>query len=96
MAAMTIYSQVMTPESSPAPSPILRSHSTMPVDIPAPEPTIHETFPNLFGLYRRFTTWPSVNPENDITIDDLTDAPTFINTTDRGYQKTENAFGTEP
>ena len=101
MAAMTIYSQAMTPESSPAPSPtsspspISRSPSPMPVDLPAPEPTIHETFPNLFGLYRRFTIWPSVDPENDITIDDLTDAPTFINTTDRGYRKAEDAFGTD-
>jgi hypothetical protein len=65
----------------------------MPVDIPTPQPMIHETIPNQFGLYRRFTTWPSVDPENDVTIDDLIDAPTFINTTDRGYRKAEEAFG---
>ena len=65
----------------------------MPVDRPSHKPIIHETVPNHFGLYRHFTTWPSVNPENDITIDDLTDAPTFINTTDCGYWKAKQAFG---
>jgi hypothetical protein len=99
MAAMTIYSQAVTPESSTTPSPaaspppISRSPSPMPVDMPTPEPMIYETTPNHFGLYRRFTTRPSVDPENDITIDDLTDAPTFINITDRGYRKAEEAFG---
>ena len=63
------------------------------VDNPIPEPIFHETIPNQFGLYRRFTTWPSVDPENDITLDDLVDAPTFINTTDRGYRKPEEVFG---
>jgi hypothetical protein len=99
MAALTIYSQAITPESSPAssraasPPPISRPASPMPVDTPTPEPMIHETIPNQFGLYRRFTTWPSVDPENDITIEDLVDAPTFINTTDRGYRKAEEVFG---
>ena len=99
MAAMTIYSQAVTPDSSPTPSqaastpPISRPPSPMPLDIPPPEPIIHETIANQFGLYRRFRTWPSVDPENDITIDDLIDAPTFINTTDHGYRKAEEAFG---
>jgi hypothetical protein len=99
LAAMNICSQVVTPESSPPPSPaaslpsISRPPSPMPVDMPSPKPTIHETIPNQFGLYRRFETWPSVDPENDVTIDDLIDAPTFLNTTDRGYRKAEEAFG---
>jgi hypothetical protein len=105
MAAMTNYSQAITPESSPSPSPppsptleaspgpISQPSSPMPVDMPTLEPIIHETIPNQLGLYRRFATWPSVDPENDITLDDLTDAPTFINTTDRGYRKAEDAFG---
>ena len=102
MAAMNICSQVVTPESSPPPSPaaslpsISRPPSPMPVDMPSPEPMIHETTPNQFGLYRRFETWPSVDPENDVTIDDLIDAPTFINTTDRGYRKAEEANGLAP
>ena len=95
MAALSTYSQVVTPDSFPTPSeassPISRPPS--PVDKPLPEPMIHKTVPNQFGLYQHFTTWPSVNPENDITIDDFTDAPTFINTTDRGYRKAEEAFG---
>ena len=96
MAALSTYSQVVTPDSSPAPSTAPSpsvSRPPSPVDMPSPEPMIHETVANQFGLYRRYTTWPSVDPENDITIDDLTDAPTFINTMDRGYRKAEEAFG---
>jgi hypothetical protein len=103
MAAMTIYSQAITPEPSPPPSPIQaaspisRSPSPMLVQLPPPdsEPIVHETTANQFGLYRRFTTWPSVDPENDITLDDLTDAPTFINTTDRGYRKPDEIFASK-
>jgi Plavaka transposase len=97
MAAMTIYSQALTPDPSPTPSQssptISRSPSPMPVDIPSTKPMFHETIPNQFGLYRRYTTWPSFDPEDDITIDDLIDAPSFINTTDRGYRKSEDAPG---
>ena len=94
MAALSTYSQAITPEPSPPPSPIQaasksRSLSPMPVEL---KPIIHETTPNHFGLYRHFTTWPSVDPENDITIDDLTDAPTFLNPTDRGYRKPDEIF----
>ena len=93
MAALSTYSQAITPEPSPPPSPSqppsLNPHSPSPLPLqsPPPEPIVHETTPNHFGLYRRFTTLPSVDPENDITIDDLIDAPTFINTTDRGHRK---------
>jgi hypothetical protein len=98
MAALSTYSQAITPQSSPTPSQasspcVSQPPSPMPFDIPTPEPMIHETIPNEFGLYRRFTTWPSVDPENDVTIDDLVDAPTFLNTTDRGYRKAEESFG---
>jgi hypothetical protein len=98
MAAMSTYSQAISPQSSPTPSqasspPISRPPSLMPVDTPTQKTVIHETIPNQFGLYRRFTTWPSIDPENDVTINDLVDAPTFINTTDRGYRKAEEAFG---
>ena len=68
MAAMTNYSQALTPESSPTPSlasspiPISWPPSPMPVDRPSHKPIIHETVPNHFGLYWHFTTWPSVDP----------------------------------
>jgi hypothetical protein len=65
------------------------------VDDPTPGATLRETVPNQFGLYRRFTDWPSVDPENDVTLDDLVDAPTFTNTTDRGYRDAEDIFGSQ-
>jgi hypothetical protein len=39
----------------------------------APELIDPETVPNQFGLYWRFTEWPSIDPEDDITINHLTD-----------------------
>jgi hypothetical protein len=57
MAALTIYSEAITPESSPTPSqvasplPISRPPSPMSVDMPLTEPMIHETVANQFGLY---------------------------------------------
>jgi hypothetical protein len=51
------------------------------------ESTDRETVPNQFGLYRRFTEWPSVDPEDDITINHLLDAPTFVGSTEYGHRK---------
>jgi hypothetical protein len=65
----------------------------MHVDQPTPGPTICETVPNQFGLFHRFTEWPSVDPENDIMLEDLLDAPTFINTTNHGYRKPKDTLG---
>jgi hypothetical protein len=84
MAALWTYSQVVTPEPSPAPSPVLspthsRPVSPMSVD-PPPDSVIFEMTPNQFGFFCRFTQWPSVDPEMDVTIDDLIDVPTFTNT----------------
>jgi len=98
MAALSTYSQAITPQSSPTLSQASSPPDSWPplpmlVDIPTPKPMIHKTTPNQFSLYQHFMTWPSVNPENDVTIDDLIDAPTFINTTDCGYCKAEEAFG---
>jgi hypothetical protein len=98
MAALRTYSEAITPEPSPTPSPVpsppvSRAPSPMHVDQPTPGPTICETVPNQFGLFRRFTEWPSVDPENDVTLEDLLDAPTFINTTDHGYCKPEDTLG---
>lgn len=98
MAALSTYSQAITPQLSPTPSQALSPcvswpPSPMPLDIPTPKPMIHETIPNEFGLYWHFTTWPFIDPENDVTIDNLVDAPTFLNTTDCGYHKAEESFG---
>lgn len=104
MAALRTYSQVVSPKPSPIPSPIQSpgtSRSASPIQIdppspsPTPEPTTFETTPNQFGLFRRFTRWPSVDPEADITIEDLIDAPTFIHTLDHtsGSRKPDDLFG---
>lgn len=97
MAALRTYSQVVTPEPSPPPSPVLsptpsRPVSPMAIDPPPPDPVIFETTPNQFGFFRRFTQWPSVGPEMDVTIDDLIDAPTFTNTSNRGYRSPDDSF----
>lgn len=99
MAALRTYSQVVSPDPSPIPSPIpspgtSRSASPMQIDPLTPErhSTAFETTPNHFGFFRRFTQWPSVDPEVDITIEDLVDAPTFTNTSDHGFRKPDNCF----
>ena len=56
MAALSTYSQAITPQSSPTPSqasspPDSRPPLPMPVDIPTPKPMIHKMTPNQFGLY---------------------------------------------
>jgi hypothetical protein len=72
LAAMSTYNEVVTPEPTPVPTPQpspRSSRSTSPVFVNRmdPEPIERETEPNQFGLYRRFTEWPSVDPEDDIT-----------------------------
>jgi hypothetical protein len=56
------------------------------------ESTSRETVPNQFGLYRRFTEWPSADPEEDITINHLTNAPTFSGSTEYGHREPEDVF----
>lgn len=97
MAGLQTYSQVVTPEPSPAPSPAptpgaSRAVSPMATDPPPPDPVRFETAPNQFGFFCRFTQWPTVDPEMDITIDDLIDTPTFTNTSDRGYRNPDDSF----
>ena len=99
LAAMSMYSEAVTPESTPIPSPQpspASSQSTSPtfmnhVDL---ELIDRETVPNQFGLYQRFTEWLSVDPEDDITLNHLADAPTFIGLMEYGHRKAENMFST--
>jgi hypothetical protein len=96
---MSMYSEVVTPEPSPIPTPQPSppsSQSTSPtfVNHMDPESIDRETVPNQFGLYRHFTEWPSVDPEDDITINHLTNAPTFVGLTEYGQPKTEDMFST--
>ena len=97
MAGLQTYSQVVTPEPSPAPSPAPTPGASQPVspmatDPPPPDPVILETAPNQFGFFHHFTQWLTVDPEMDITIDDLIDAPTFTNTSDHGYHNPDDSF----
>jgi hypothetical protein len=60
LAAISTYSQVVTPEITPVPTPQPSPHpsrATSPeiVHHIEPEPIDRETVPNQFGLYRRFT-----------------------------------------
>ena len=96
LAAMRIYSEMVTPEPSPIPTPqpspsSSRSTSPVPVNRRDPESTDRETVPNQFGLYRRFTEWPSVDPEDDITINHLTDAPTFTESIEYGHRNEDTS-----
>ena len=98
-AAMSTYSQVVTPEPSPIPTPQPSPPSSRPssptfVNHMDLESTDRETVPNQFGLYRRFTEWPSVDPEDDITINHLVDAPTFVGSTEYGHRKAEDMLNT--
>lgn len=93
MAAISIYSQIVTPEGSPEPvqhsSPsITRSTSPAPM-----KPIIHETTPNEFGIYRHFSTLPSVDREGDNTLDDLVDAPFFANETNYSFPTGGDTIG---
>jgi hypothetical protein len=98
LAAMSTYSQVVSPEPSPvmspqpSPSP---SRSTSPIFVNHmdPEPVDRETVPNQFGLYRRFTEWPSIDPEDNVMLNDLADAPNFAGSTEYGHRKAEDTFG---
>jgi Plavaka transposase len=99
LAAMSMYSEVVTPEPSPIPTPQLsppssRSISPTLLNHTDLESIARETVPNQFGLYRRFTEWPSVDPEDDITINHLADAPTFVGPTEYGHRKAEDMFST--
>ena len=100
LAAMSMYSEVVTPEPSPIPTPQLSPPSSRSVS-PSTfvnhmdlESIDRETVPNQFGLYRRFTEWPSIDPEDDITINHLSDAPTFIGSTEYGHRKAEDMLST--
>lgn len=98
-AAMSTYSEVVTPEPSPIPTPQPSppsSRSTSPTSINHidPESIDHETVPNQFGLYRRFTEWPSVDPEDVITINHLADAPTFAGSTTYGHREAADMIST--
>jgi hypothetical protein len=98
LAAMSTYSQVVSPEPSPvmspqpSPSP---SRSTSPIFVNHmdPEPVDCETVLNQFGLYQCFTKWPSVDPEDDVTINHLTDAPTFAGSMEYGHRKADSTKG---
>jgi len=46
-------------------------------ELAAADPPSFETEPNSFGVYRHYTTKPSTDPEEEITLDSLCDAPTF-------------------
>lgn len=99
LAAMSMYNEVVTPEPSPIPTPQAsppssRSASPTFVNHMDIESITRETEPNQFGLYRRFTEWPSVDPEDDITINHLTDAPTFAGSTNFGHRKADDMFST--
>ena len=41
------------------------------------DPPLFETEPNTFGVYRQYTTKPSTDPEDEVTLDSLCDGPTF-------------------
>ncbi len=56
------------------------SHSPLPSlsEVNQIELTYHQTDPNDFGLYRRYKEQPSIEPDMGLTIDELSDAPTFM------------------
>jgi hypothetical protein len=45
---------------------------------PSSSPTYQQTQPNEFGLYRVYTQFPTHDPEDERTLDDFLDSPTFI------------------
>ena len=62
----------------PAPHPIPSTPST-----PSPPPsltpeTFLETKPDEFGLFRRYKVLPLCDPDSKLSMDDITNAPTFI------------------
>jgi hypothetical protein len=56
------------------------TRSLSPTPPPEPEPIAtekHQTEPDDFGLYHKYTTWPTIDPEANVVLDDLLEAPTF-------------------
>ena len=90
-----IMSRERSPVQSPSQSPGASrppSPSPMQFDPPPTECTTFKMTPNHFGFFRRFTQWPSVDPESEITIEDLVDAPTFTDSSDHGSREPNYPF----
>jgi hypothetical protein len=78
--------------SSPSPSEPVSMEPSTP---PRPStPLTLETEPNSFGLYRVYKDgFPSRDPEDDKVLDDLLDAPTFIQEPSSAPREPADAFG---
>ncbi|KAG6831420.1 hypothetical protein H0H92_010633 [Tricholoma furcatifolium] len=57
------------------------------------EPEIFETDPDAMGLFRRYTTLPSADPDRQVTIHHVADAPTFIRLQDSVARSPLSVFG---
>jgi hypothetical protein len=99
-AAMSAYMDTqpaeppsLPPTQPPSPVPFNSSRSLSPaaVNIPFVRPPMKYTEENELGLFRGYRQWPTVDREDQITLDDLSDGPTFVNTSTRGFLEVPDA-----
>ncbi|KAJ7587294.1 hypothetical protein C8J56DRAFT_1083768 [Mycena floridula] len=91
MTALRQYTQNRSPSASPKPA--LPSQQPSPSPRESPTNSEHETEPNTFGLYRVYADLPQADPEDQIILDDLVDAPTFSTETSPGQRGFSDVFG---
>ncbi len=71
------YSQPSTPPAEYPCAPSIEATPNLPLPC-SPTPGLLQTKPNEFGLYRIYKNFPSCDPEDNYTIDNVSDAPNFL------------------
>ena len=90
------YSRPSTPpvEHLPPPSIDDPPSEDAPPDPPRPcSPVLQQTEPNEFGLYRIYKQFPSRDPEDFHTLDDVLDAPNFVREPPANVREPSDALG---